>query len=110
MMSRPWFRNLFLTSTDPYHHYLLPGNKFPRLSETDLLPLEQPVTGDEIKKAQFDIEAHKAPDPNGFHALFYQHLWETTGNNLIHLALSILSGHDFPEMFNDTFLVLIPKV
>jgi len=58
----------------------------------------------------FDIRAHKAPGPDGFHAIFYQHFWETIGNNLIHLALSVLSGHDFPETLNDTFPALIPKV
>ena len=114
MKSKRWFEvffvNFYSDDNDHYHPYLLPGNKLPGLNKSDLLSLEQPFMWDEIKKTLFDIRAHKAPGLDGFHALFCQHFWETTGKNLIHLALSILSCHDFPETFNDTFLVLIPKV
>ena len=64
----------------------------------------------EIKKALFDMNPFKAPGPDGFQALFFQHYWNLAGNQLIILATKVLRGEELPDKLNETFLALIPKV
>jgi len=100
-MVRNFFINLCSDDSGPYQSYPLPGNRFLQLNSENICSLEEPFTSQEIRKALFDIGPLKAPGPDGFHALFYQHFWSTVGDSLTQLALCVLEGCDFPEGFND---------
>lgn len=44
--------------------------------------LMKPVTREEVKKAVFDINPNKCPDPNGMSGHFFQQFWESSGEEL----------------------------
>ena len=109
-MVRSFFKDLYTDDASDYTPYIIPADRFPRLSEEDMTKLSSTFTGRDIKMAMFGINAFKAPGPDGYLALFFQKQWDLTGNQVIQLALNILDGREFPEGLNETFLVLIPKI
>ncbi|PKI59520.1 hypothetical protein CRG98_020048 [Punica granatum] len=60
------------------------SNGFPVDGSTRLQQLDSPVSSAEIGRALFDVKPYKAPGPDGFQAIFYQHNWETVGPLFIH--------------------------
>uniref|UniRef100_A0A8R7QWR5 Reverse transcriptase domain-containing protein n=1 Tax=Triticum urartu TaxID=4572 RepID=A0A8R7QWR5_TRIUA len=52
----------------------------------------------------------KAPGPDGYPAHFFQHHWDTCGDDVTKAVLRIVEGTESAESINDTILVLIPKV
>ena len=82
----------------------------PGVTEQDNLELTSPVTENEIYKALFDMDPHKAPGPDGFGASFYQDHWLQVKD---HLCFAIkdffISGRLLTEI-NHTFIALVPKV
>ena len=69
-----------------------------------------PYTGEEVKSALFQRYPTKAPGPDGYPAHFFQRHWELCGTEVTNVVLRILRGEESPEVINETFLVLIPKV
>lgn len=69
-----------------------------------------PFSHDEIKKALFQIGDSKAPGPDGMHAVFYKRFWELLGDDLVKEVLAAVNSAEIPEGWNDTTIVLIPKV
>jgi exonuclease III len=69
-----------------------------------------PFDGAEIKTALFQMFPTKAPGPDGFPAYFFQRHWDLCGEEVTKAVLKILNGEDSPEIINNTFIVLIPKV
>lgn len=67
-------------------------------------------TYEEVKKALFQIGDLKAPGPDGMHAVFYKRFWELLGDDLVEEVLKAVSLAKIPEGWNDTTIVLIPKV
>lgn len=51
----------------------------------------------------------KAPGPDGMPSIFYKHFWPLVGNMVKKEAL-VLNGGAMPQDWNDTILVLMPKV
>jgi hypothetical protein len=43
-------------------------------------------------------------------ALFYKNFWEIVGEKVTQEALNVLNGGQLPEGWNETTIVLIPKV
>jgi hypothetical protein len=52
----------------------------------------------------------KAPGPDGIPALFYKEYWDIVGDDVVTEVLKVLRGGPMPARWNDTAIVLIPKV
>lgn len=72
--------------------------------------LTAPFTGEEVKKALFQIGDLKAPGPDGMHAIFYKKYWDLLGDDLVKEVIEAVNMAKIPENWNDTYVVLIPKV
>jgi hypothetical protein len=72
--------------------------------------LNQEYTNEEIKSALFQMGPTKAPGPDGFPAIFYQRHWDLLEQDICSAVRGFLAGEDIPEGFNDSIIVLIPKV
>ncbi|KAK8461281.1 hypothetical protein SEVIR_1G007383v4 [Setaria viridis] len=72
--------------------------------------LMRPFTAEEIKRVLFQIGDLKAPGPDGMHAVFYKKYWELLGEDLVLEVMEAVNTTNIPEGWNDTTIVLIPKV
>jgi ribonuclease HI len=72
--------------------------------------LLKPYTAEEIKEAMFDIGDYKAPGTDGLHAVFYKKFWAVVGEEVTKEVLQALNTGTIPEGWNETAIVLIPKV
>ena len=72
--------------------------------------LSREYTNEEIKSALFQMGPTKTPGPDGFPAIFYQKNWDLLEQDICATVRGFLSGDDIPEGFNDSIIVLIPKV
>ena len=52
----------------------------------------------------------KAPGPDGMPSLLYKKCWSMMGGRIVEEVLHVLNGGQMPEGWNDTYVVLIPKV
>jgi hypothetical protein len=52
----------------------------------------------------------KAPGPDGLPVIFFKKNWGTVGDKVQEEVLGVLNGAEIPEGWNDTTVVLIPKV
>ena len=69
-----------------------------------------PFTHEEVKNALFSIGDLKAPGPDGLHAIFYKRFWNMLGDDLVHEVLQAVNSACIPKGWNDTTIVMIPKV
>jgi hypothetical protein len=67
-------------------------------------------TDQEITEALFQMGPTKSPGLDGLPALFYQRHWPMLQGVICNAFRDFLSGKECPEDFNDTIVVLIPKV
>ena len=58
----------------------------------------------------YNIGDLKAPGPDGLHAVFYKRFWHIIGEDLIDEVLMAMNNRNIPEGWNNTTIVLIPKV
>jgi hypothetical protein len=72
--------------------------------------LTAPFTAEDVKKAAFSIGDFKAPGPDGLHAIFYKKFWSLCGDQITNEILQALNSGVIPEGWNDTTIVMIPKV
>jgi hypothetical protein len=82
----------------------------PRVTELMNEKLTAPFTADDVKKAAFSIGDYKAPGPDGLHAVFYKKFWSVCGEEITQEVLHAMNTGMIPEGWNDTTVVLIPKV
>ena len=68
------------------------------------------VSVDEVKHAVFDLGANKAPGPDGFSGIFYQHYWELINSLIVEATSSSCESQKVFSKFNHTYIALIPKV
>ena len=69
-----------------------------------------PFTREEVKKALFSIVDLKAPGPDGLHAIFFKCFWGLLEDDLVDEVLGAVQSAMIPMGWNDTTIVLIPKV
>lgn len=69
-----------------------------------------PFTKNEIEKGIKEMFPTKVPGPDGYPTIFYQKYWKIVGNKTIEECLDILSGNGSLDGWNDTNIVLIPKI
>lgn len=48
--------------------------------------------------------------PNGLHAIFFKRFWNMLGNDLVHDVLGAVNTATIPSGWNDSTIVMIPKV
>lgn len=64
----------------------------------------------EIKRVLDDIGDLKAPGADSMSSLFYKQYWHIVGRDVIKEVKNFLRGGVLPEGWNETVVVLIPKV
>ena len=69
-----------------------------------------PFSYEEAKKSLFQIGDLKAPGPDGLHVVFYKRFSEILEDDLVNEVLNAINMKKIPEGWNDTTIVLIPKV
>ena len=52
----------------------------------------------------------KAPDPNGMPPIFFQHYWDSIGDDIVKTVLFCLNVREVLLCLNHTYITLIPKV
>jgi hypothetical protein len=70
----------------------------------------KPFTQEDVKRALFSIGDMKAPGTDGLHALFFKKCWGILGDVLSKEVLDAIGKKEIPRGWNDTVIVLIPKV
>lgn len=68
------------------------------------------LSEEEVRTAVFQLGAVKAPGPDGFPGFFFQHYWDVVGTKVYKVVCSFFVGGYLLKEFNQTNLVLIPKV
>ena len=74
------------------------------------MSLIKEFTTDEIKRALDSIGDLKPPGGDGMPALFYKKYWNICGDDVIKEVKHFLDGGEMPRQWNETVVVLIPKV
>lgn len=72
--------------------------------------LKRPFTIEEIKLALNSMGDLKAPGLDGMPAVFYKRFWDLVGDVVQGEVLEVLNGGQIPAGWNETVIVLIPKV
>ena len=63
-----------------------------------------------MQKALFSIGDLKAPGPDGLHAIFFKRFWNMLRDDLVQEVLDAVNNATIPRGWNDTTIVMIPKV
>ncbi|KAH1107463.1 hypothetical protein J1N35_011231 [Gossypium stocksii] len=88
----------------------LPSNHFPRLNLEYVKSLRKGITNEEIKTALFDMAPFKTPSSDCFQAAFFQNQWDNIRGTICEWAKKVFEGGTIDPKFNNTLIVLIPKV
>jgi hypothetical protein len=104
-----YFSNLFSYEVNELDPEVLEKIQ-PRVSQELNEKLLAPFSAEDVKKAALSIGDFKAPGPDGLHAVFYKFFWNMCGEEITHEVLQALDTGIIPSGWNDTTVVLIPKV
>ena len=72
--------------------------------------LTQVFQADEVHKALKQMHPKKSPRPDSIPSFFYQHFWSLVGDYVTKTVLDFLNHGITPPNFNETHVVLIPKI
>lgn len=81
-------------------------HKVSPLQNAELL---EEVTLEEVRRAVFDTNPQKCSGPDGMSAYFYQHFWESVGEDLTTMVKEFFRSGQLEEGINRTNICLIPK-
>ena len=104
-----YFTNLFTSEvnhTDPVVLQKVAAKVTEPMNEM----LMQPYDADDVRKAVFSIGDLKAPGPDGLHAVFFKKYWDILGPDITQEVLFAINSRQIPAEWNDTTIVMIPKV
>ena len=104
-----YFQTLFTREVDDPDANVLDKVK-PRVTQEMNELLCSPYMREEVKKALFNIGDLKAPGPDGLHAIFFKRYWDVIGEELTEVVLGALNSATIPDDWNNTTIVLIPKI
>lgn len=82
---------------------------FPKLNWNSVRWLNREVTGDEVKRAMFDLGASKAPGPNGLPTCFFQKHWYWVGDSVPKFVLEVFRTGLILDNMNHAVICLLPK-
>lgn len=103
------YQNLFLSSIGPRTQEVLCCVS-PGITSEMNAELTKEFNEDEVWDALQSIEDLKAPRPDGVPSIFYKHFWQLVGDKVKREVLAVLNGNPMPPKWNETIIVLIPKV
>jgi hypothetical protein len=104
-----YFTNLFSSSTGDRVEELL-CHVDSRVTTQMNEALCKRFTSEEVVEALNGIGDLKAPGLDGMHSVFYKKFWEVVGEKVTEEVLAVLNGGPMPADWNDTSVVLIPKI
>jgi hypothetical protein len=104
-----YFSSLFTSGVEHTDEELL-NRVLPRVTTEMNGALLKPYTAEEVKEAMFSIGDYKAPGTDGLHAVFYKKFWAVVGEDVTREVLRVLNSGCVPNEWNETAIVLIPKV
>jgi len=108
-MVKDYFSNLF-TSESPIIDDGVLSDVSRRVTPAMNTLLNAPFSREEVQKALFSIGDLKAPGQDGLHAIFYKRFWNMLGDDLVVQVLGAVNSATIPSGWNDTMIVMIPKV
>ncbi|KAK5775092.1 hypothetical protein PVK06_042959 [Gossypium arboreum] len=88
----------------------LPHSDFRGLNSKYVAFLGHNVSSEEIKVVFFNMAPFKAPGSDGFQAGFFQKQWDIIGEDICVWVKNVFDGGIIVPEFNNTLIVLIPKV
>jgi hypothetical protein len=104
-----FYKNLFQSHAG--HRYAELMQQVPaRVTDEMNNSLLEEYNSEEIKKALDDMGDLKAPGPDGMPCSIYKKFWGIMGDDVVREVKALLSGGIMPEGWNETVVVLIPKV
>ena len=104
-----YFSTLF-TSSQPGEMTKLLNAISPTVMDAMNLMLTRDFQASEVARALKQMHPNTAPGQDGLPPLFYQKFWALTGTCVTQAALDFLNHGMVPPNYNDTQIVLIPKV
>jgi hypothetical protein len=104
-----YFSQLFTSEVDNTSQELLQKVK-PRVTAEMNERLIAPFTEKEVKEALFAIGDFKAPGTDGMHAIFFKKFWPFIEDAVTKEVLVSLQTGVIPTGWNETAIILIPKV
>lgn len=78
-------------------------------NQVEMPSLEEPFTLEEIKDALFSFGPEKAPGPDGYPPLFFQHFWDMIKEDLMATFSELYEGSLNLSNLNSAFIALVPK-
>lgn len=83
---------------------------FPDIDQSMWNDVSRPVTLMEIKDSLFGISKLKAPDFDGFPAIFFQHHWSMYSYEIFNVVNNAFTSLSIHAGLNHTIIALIPKI